>query len=101
MGENLVIAGTAGGGVLDVASPPTTVVTTQRSGSGSLPAGTYSYKLVYVDASGNESLASIPTSSTTVTANSSITLNNLPPVASTLPYVGRRIYRSDASGGGT
>ncbi|MFM8214492.1 MAG: hypothetical protein ACKN82_07635, partial [Pirellula sp.] len=101
LGENLVIAGTAGGGVLDVASPPTTVVTTQRSGSGSLPAGTYSYKLVYVDASGNESLASIPTSSTTVTANSSITLNNLPPVASTLPYVGRRIYRSDASGGGT
>ncbi|MFN5917129.1 MAG: hypothetical protein ACK48K_10265, partial [Planctomycetota bacterium] len=101
LGENLVIAGTAGGGVLDVASPPTTVVTAQRSGSGSLPAGTYNYKLVYVDASGNESLSSIPTASTTVTANSAITLNNLPPVASTLPYVGRRIYRSDASGGGT
>ena len=101
LGENLVIAGTAGGGVLDVASPPTTVVTAVRSGSGSLAAGTYNYKLVYVDASGNESLASIPTASTTVTANSAITLGNLPPVASTLPYVGRRIYRSDANGGGT
>ena len=101
LGENLVIAGTAGGGLLDVASPPTTVVTAQRSGSGSLAAGTYNYRLVYVDASGNESLASIPTSSTTVTQGSSISLANLPPVNASLPYVGRRIYRSDASGGGT
>jgi len=101
LGENLVVSGTAGGGILDVASPPTTIVTANRTGAGSLPAGTFNYKLVYVDASGNESLASIPTASTTVAANSSITLGNLPPVSSSLPYVGRRIYRSDANGGGT
>ena len=101
LGENLVIAGTPGGGVLDVASPPTTVVTVVRSGSGNLAVGTYNYKLVYVDASGNESLASIPTASVSVVANSSVTLSNLPPIGGDLPYVGRRIYRSDANGGGT
>jgi hypothetical protein len=36
-----------------------------------------------------------------VVANSSITLSNLPPVGGDLPYVGRRIYRSDVNGGGT
>ena len=101
LGENLVIAGTAGGGILDVASPPTTVVQVTRSGSGALPAGTYNYRLVYVDTNGNESLASIPTDSVTVAAPSSIQLASLPPVGGSLPYVGRRIYRSDATGGGT
>jgi len=101
LGENLIVSGTAGGGILDVASPPTTVVTVRGSTSGSLTAGTYNYRLVYVDAAGNESLASIPTSSVTVSNGSSISLGNLPPINSTLPYVGRRIYRSDANGGGT
>ena len=66
-----------------------------------MAAGTYNYRLVYVDAAGNESLASIPTSSVTVVANSSIQLNNLPPISGTLPYVSRRLYRSDATGAGT
>ena len=57
--------------------------------------------MVYVDAAGNESLASIPTSSITVVANSSVSLANLPPVGSGLPYVARRLYRSDATGAGT
>ena len=101
VGENLVIAGNPGGGIIDVASPPTTVVTLTTVTGGSLAAGTYNYRLVYVDSAGNESLASIPTSSLTVGANSSISLQNLPPISSGLPYVSRRLYRSDATGGGT
>jgi hypothetical protein len=101
MGENLVVEGKPGGGVLDVAAPPTAIVTLANGGSGSLPAGTYNYRLVYVDAAGNESLASAPTTSLAVAANSSIALNNLPPVSSGLAYVARRLYRSDSTGGGT
>ena len=101
IGENLVVSGKAGGGVIDTAAPPTTVVTLNSVAGGSLAAGTYNYRLVYVDAAGNESLASIPTSSLTVAANSSIALANLPPIAGGLPYVARRLYRSDSTGGGT
>ncbi|MCY2983095.1 MAG: pre-peptidase C-terminal domain-containing protein [Planctomycetota bacterium] len=101
IGENLVVAGTPGGGVIDTASPPTTVVTLNPLAVGSLAAGTYNYRLVYVDAAGNESLASIPTSSLTVAANSSISLANLPPIGGGLPYVARRLYRSDSTGAGT
>ncbi len=101
IGENLVVAGNPGGGIIDVASPPTTVVTLTNVAGGSLAAGTYNYRLVYVDSAGNESLASIPTSSLAVGANSSISLQNLPPISSGLPYVARRLYRSDATGAGT
>ncbi len=101
IGENLVVAGKAGGGIIDTASPPTTVVTLSLISGGSLAAGTYNYRLVYVDSAGNESLASIPTSSLTVAANSSIALANLPPISGGLPYVARRLYRSDATGAGT
>lgn len=101
VGENLIVDGRPGGGIIDVAAPPTTVVTLVASTGGSLSAGTYNYRLVYVDAAGSESLASLPTSSVTVAANGSVTLDNLPPIGPGLPYVARRIYRSDATGGGT
>ena len=101
IGENLVVAGKPGGGIVDTASPPTTVVTLSPISGGLLPAGTYNYRLVYVDSAGNESLASIPTVSLTVAANSSISLANLPPVGTGLPYVARKLYRSDATGAGT
>ncbi len=102
IGENLVIAGKAGGGIVDTASPPTTVVVLNAlAGAGSLTAGTFNYKLVYVDAAGNESLASMPTASATVLANSSIALSNLPTIVSGSPYVARRLYRSEATGAGT
>ncbi|MBU6236831.1 MAG: hypothetical protein KGQ51_03315 [Planctomycetes bacterium] len=100
LGENLVVAGTAGGGVLDVASPPSTIVVLSQTAGGSLAAGTYNYKIVYVDANGNESLASLPTDSLTVVDGSSINLNNLPPIAGSLPYIGRRVYRSTTTGVG-
>lgn len=101
VGENLIVDGRPGGGIIDVAAPPTTVVTLVASTGGLLAAGTYNYRLVYVDSTGSESLASLPTSSVTVAVNGSIALDNLPPIGPGLPYVARRIYRSDATGGGT
>jgi hypothetical protein len=98
LAENLVVAGTPGGGILDVSSPPSTIVVLNGSAGGSLPAGTYNYRIVYVDSNGNESLASLPTDSVTVAENSKIAISNLPPIGGSLPYVGRRIYRSSLAG---
>jgi hypothetical protein len=43
VGENLIVDGRPGGGIIDVAAPPTTVVTLVASTGGSLSAGTYNY----------------------------------------------------------
>ena len=95
--ENLVIAGTPGGHVVDAVSPPVNLVTLSTGNAGSLFAGTYNYRLVYVDAAGNESTASIPTADAVTTgANGSVTLVNLP--QSPAEYVARRIYRSSNAG---
>ncbi len=96
--ENLTIAGTPGGFVSDSNAPPTTIVTLTSQTGGTLPAGVYTYRLTYIDASGNESPASNPTQSLTVVAGSSILLSNLPPVRAGSNFVGRRLYRSDATG---
>jgi hypothetical protein len=60
---------------------------------GALVNGTYTYRVVMVDAAGREGLASNATSGLTLNgAAGTIRLDNLP---MTLPgYVGRRIYRS-------
>ncbi|MFN7841606.1 MAG: dockerin type I domain-containing protein [Pirellula sp.] len=100
LGENLIVEGQPGGGVVDSSAPPTTLVTLASVAGGSLAAGTYNYRLVYVDANGNEGIASTPTGSLTVVANSSIQLSNLPPVIQGSGVVARRLYRSDATGGG-
>ncbi|MCY3007183.1 MAG: tandem-95 repeat protein [Planctomycetota bacterium] len=73
---------------------------------GTLPIGSFNYKVVMIDAMGRESLASNATASATTTpavgaipANRSIRLTSLPSVQS--GYVGRRIYRSSVGGAGT
>ncbi len=81
-------------------APPTTIVTLTTQAGGTLPAGKYNYRITYVDASGNESPASTATQTLTVAANSSIVLQNLPPVRTGSNFVGRRLYRSDATGTG-
>lgn len=98
--ENLIIDGRAGGGILDLTAPPTTLVDLSEVAGGALAAGTYTYRLAYVDASGNESLASLPTRPQTLGANGTIRLTNLPPITGNLPYVSRRLYRSEAGGSG-
>ena len=71
-------------------------VTLTRVSGGTLAAGTYTYRVVMVDAAGREGLASNATSSFALNPAGSIRLDNLP---LTLPgYVGRRIYRSLNSG---
>jgi len=98
--ENLVVRGTPGGPFLEVDAPPVVLVTvTPQAGNGTLAAGTYNYRIVYVDASGNQSPPSLVTRSATVaTANSSILLGNLPPAAA--PYTSRRLFRSTDAGTG-
>ena len=98
--ENLSIKGTPGGPFLEVNAPPVVLVTvTPQSSGGTLAVGTYNYRIVYVDSSGNQSPPSLVTRSASVTvANSRITLGNLPPATS--PYTSRRIYRSTDTGAG-
>ena len=98
--ENLTVQGTPGGPFLEVNAPPVILVTlTPSATGGTLAAGTYNYRLVYVDAAGNQSPASLVTRSTTLaTSGGSITLGNLPPAVA--PYTSRRLYRSEDSGGG-
>ena len=98
--ENLTIAGTAGGFISDTNAPPTTIVTLTSTTGGTLTAGTFRYRLTYVDASGNESPASNPTQAITVVAGAQIVLQNLPPVRTGSAFVARRLYRSDATGTG-
>jgi hypothetical protein len=99
--ENLHIVGTPGGAMISVDAPPTTIVSLSSLAGGTLPAGTFNYRMTYVDASGNESPASTPTQSITVGADSTIVLQNLPPAPTGSGFVSRRLYRSDATGGGT
>ena len=65
---------------------------TPGGGAGSLT-GTYSYKVVFVDANGKETPAS--TTSVTAAGDAQIDFASIPTSAST-DYVGRRIYRSVA-----
>lgn len=100
--QNLEIQGTPGGPILDESpADATLVVVTPTFVSGnSLPLGTYNYRITFIDANGFES----PTSNRTATAglvgsSNSVLITSLP--AAPAEYVGRRIYRSDATGTGT
>ncbi len=87
------------GGTLSRDRVNVSTVTTTMEGAGTLPSGTYSYRVVLVDAGGRESLASNPTVSITLADDDqSIRLSQLPPTSA--GYVARRIYRSSASGNG-
>jgi hypothetical protein len=99
--ENLTIAGTPGGAVLNGTSPSTTLVVLAGQSGGSLAAGTYRYRLTFVDAAGNESLVSEATQAYTLGAGEArISITNLPTVPSGSGFVSRRLYRSDNTGTG-
>ncbi|MCE9607548.1 MAG: flagellar hook-basal body complex protein [Planctomycetia bacterium] len=83
-------------------SPSTSIVNLPSTGAGavpgttpgSIPDGTYRYKFVYVDASGNESTASTPIGPFTVT-NPTTNSVDLTLPAAPLGYTTTRIYRTD------
>ena len=100
----LVLQGQPGGPILseerpDVLSVQLTADALDAAGdpAGILAAGTYDYRLTFVDLLGNESLASLPTLPVSVVSGSSITLNNLAPAPD--EFSGRRLYRFDAASG--
>jgi len=118
LAETLRVHGSPGGPIQTLDAPQANLVglsTVERptpstgsiflfaSSGGSLAAGSYTYRITFVDADGNESLPSSPTSPVEVDGSESVRLNNLPlPVA---PYdASRRLYRStlaDAAGNGS
>ncbi|MCA9136187.1 MAG: hypothetical protein KDB00_05495, partial [Planctomycetales bacterium] len=96
--ENLVIASKPGGSITDGFAPSLALVSARELPGGSLLAGTYIYKMTFVDDDGFESLASQNDFTFTVTDNnSSIELTALPLITRGNDYVSRRLYRADAS----
>ncbi len=97
LGDSAVPQPPATGVTLGVA-PSTDIagVTSTVAATGTLAAGTYQYRIAYVDNAGNEST---PSGSLSVVAgaNGSITLNNLPN-AGGADYASINIYRTDANG---
>ena len=99
LAENLRIAGTPGGPLVDVSQPPVELVSLQSQAGGSLAADDYNYKVVFLDDNGFESRPSEATATITLGAGEgTITLDQLPPASES--YVGRRLYRSTAGGAG-
>lgn len=99
LAENLKIQGEPGGALLETARPPVDLVTLAPRVGGSLPAGTYTYKLVFVDRNGFEGRPSEATGTVTLTAgNGTVQLSGLPPVSGN--FVARRLYRSQPGSSG-
>ena len=72
-------------------------ITTSGTGVGAFPAGTYAYKVTFVDASGNESDAA-SFSATVGAGTAGIDVQNIP-TDPTGKYVGRRLYRTQVNPG--
>ncbi|MEQ9412041.1 MAG: GEVED domain-containing protein [Fuerstiella sp.] len=101
--QNLEIQGTPGGPLLDTTGPDTqlVIVSARNAGGANLAPGSYNYRIVYVDRLGFESPTSPVTANATVVGgvSNSVLLSGLP--SAPPDYVGRRVYRSDATGSGT
>ncbi len=65
IGESVLIQGTPGGPIFGELAPPSNLISARSRAGGALAAGTYSYKVSYVDLDGNETPAS------------AVTINNL------------------------
>jgi hypothetical protein len=105
LAENLKIQGEPGGALLETARPPVELVTLAARVGGSLgPPNSsvthkYTYKLVFVDRNGFEGRPSEATGSVDLPFGSgTVQLSGLPPVSGN--FVSRRLYRSQADGGG-
>jgi hypothetical protein len=97
--QNLELQGTPSGAYQESIAPSVTLVALNTGTGGTLAAGTYNYRIVFTDENGFESPASVATGSRTLAATGSINIAQLPPATGV--YTGRRIYRSQNTGGGT
>lgn len=86
----------AGTSILAAATPNVSTTTSGGTTGGSMGAGAYSYRIVYVDDTGTESPASSVIAATVGGANNAVQLSNLPPVSGDYSQV--RIYRTEAGG---
>ncbi|MGB7329054.1 MAG: tandem-95 repeat protein [Rubripirellula sp.] len=101
LSEVLVLQGEPGGPLLLETRPDVvsvTVLPTPGTGIGTLVNGeTIDYRITFVTVDGFESLSSDVTRSVDITNSGAVTLDNLP--AAPDEYAGRRLYRSNGSGG--
>ncbi|REJ70292.1 MAG: flagellar hook-basal body complex protein [Planctomycetota bacterium] len=85
--------------VAGIGAPDVSTSTTSIFGAGSVPAGTYNYKVAWVDADGNEGPPSAAFGAITIGGASEIQLSGVP--TATGDFTSYNLYRSDATGGGT
>ena len=94
--ETLVIEGTAGGPILQSSAPSSLLVRGQAVAGGSIPAGTYQYRITNLDATGIESASSQPTIPVSLTSTGGIQLDQLPVVGDD-GFTARRLYRASVN----
>lgn len=100
LAENLVIAGTPGGPILQSGAPSSFLIRlTARPTDGAIPAGTYVYRLTNVTDANLESAASDATVSITTNSTGGILLQQLPTVEPGSATVARRLYRATVTNG--
>ncbi|MDF1840178.1 MAG: tandem-95 repeat protein [Rubripirellula sp.] len=100
--ENVSVAGNPGGSINDGFSPTLGAVTGRSLPGGGLAAGTYQYRMTFVDSDGFESLSTTAADAfdiTVATNNRSVQLIGLPAVNQS-DYVARRLYRADTTAPG-
>lgn len=98
--ENLEIAGTPGGPTTDVLAPQSLLVqldSLEVNGATPLVEGfSYNYKIVFVDAQGNEGPVSAMTREVEIgVGHDAVRLSQLPRIPNGSDFVARRIYRSE------
>ena len=99
--EALILRGQPGGPLDQAVAPPILLVKGSEVSGGSLIAGTYKYRVTFVNAAGEETPASEPSADIDVTGvGGAIRLENLPTLHNVSGFVSRRLYRSNANGGG-
>ena len=99
--EALILRGQPGGPLDQAITPPSLLIKGTEQTGGTLSAGTYNYRVTFVNAAGEETPASEPSADITVTgAGGAIFLENLPTLHNVSGFVSRRLYRSNNSGGG-
>ena len=94
--ETLKIEGTAGGPILQSSAPSSLLIRLQSTPAGSVPAGTYVYRVTNVDSSGLESASSQPTRPITLGSVGGVRLDQMPTVGNSGSFVARRLYRAAA-----